>query len=273
MTMTRPIGHHYDCVRRAVQGAFVAILIAVSIAAVAGPVYDQAIDAFQFNRLDEAVIFFSQAIETENPGARAYRYLGLSYEQLGRVEEAYRTYRAALDGDIGVASERARIALQLGLARARAGEMEAAVAAFDEALSLDNSLSPAYLNRANASVPLGTYERAISDYRVYLSLDPETGQRIQIEQMIALLGEAVEAQRIADEEAERQRQLEAEERRLAEENERRRAEEEARLAAERRQQVLSNVLQSLNSAAEDTLSFEMEGEDITDYNEEIDILD
>lgn len=238
-----------------------------------GPVYDQAIEAFQFNRLDEAVVFFSQAIESESPGARAYRYLGLSYEQLGRVDEAFATYRAALDGTVGVAAERARIALQLGLAYARQGKMELAANAFDEALTLDNSLSAAYLNRANVSVPAGEYERAVSDYRVYLSLEPDTDQRVQIEQMIALLGEAVEAQRIAAEEAERQRQLEEEARQAAEEEERLRAEEAARLAEERRQEMLSNVLQSLNSAAQDTLSFEMEGEEITDYDEEIDIVD
>lgn len=271
MTMIKPISFYYDKLPTTWQdtkvlGAILALFFLSTTLLWAGPAYDQGLEAFQFNRLDEAVLFFEQALRDEAPTPAAYRYLGLSYEELGRSEEAISTFQSALDGNVGTGTDRARIALDLGLTLLRAGDLDGAVSAYDTALQLDNTLSSVYLNRANVNVEKREYERAISDYRLYLTLSPDTPQRPQIEHMISLLAQTVEAERVAAEEAERQR-------RLAEAATRQAEEEERRLAEEQRQNMLSSVLQSLSNAGNETHSYETEGEDISDYNEDLDILD
>jgi len=278
MTMIKPISHYYDKLQGTWQGttrtgSILLLFISISSLLWAGPAYDQGIEAFQYNCLDEAALFFEQAIREESPSAAAYRYLGLAYEQLGQHEEALSTYRSALDGSIGTARERALISLELGLALSRSQDYDGAAAAFDQALQLDNTLSAVYLNRANVNVARSRYERAISDYRLYLTLRSDSTQRPQIEQMIALLADTIEAERKAAEEAERQRLQAEEAARVAEEADRARREEEQRQAEARRQNMLTSVLQSLSTAGTETHSYETEDEDISDYSEDLDILD
>ncbi len=272
--MIKPISFYYGNASPTWQGAWkIVLLLCITGALYAGPAYDQGIEAFQFNRLDEAALFFEQAIEQERPAAPAYQYLGLCYEKLGRVEDAVLVFRRALDQEVGTPADRARIALQLGISLSRANRYEESVAAYDRALSLDNSLAAVYLNRANSNVARKEYGRSIADYRLYLSLKPSSDQKPQIEQMIVLLTETVEAQRIAAAEAEQQRVAAEEAAREAAAIEQARIDEERRAAEQLRQNMLDSVLQSLSTAGRDTHSYETESEDISDYNEDFDILE
>lgn len=258
----------------------IAVLPAGLAAQEAGSVWERAQDAINHNRLQEAVPLLELALSEDPSRGEAYRMLALAQEQTGDPAAAAATLRDALDRSELAPGQRARIAFDLALLNGRQGDADAAVAMYSRALQLDGSLSRAYLNRANAYVTAGSYPDAVRDYEYFLALQPSTPQRANIEQMIALLQDSIEAERIAAEEAERRRQEEEEAQRIAQEEERRRAEEERqrqeeerRQAEARREQMLSSVLESLGTANEEVEAFEVENEDLRTYDEELDIVD
>ena len=95
------------------------------------------------------------------------------------------------------------------------------------------------------------YEDAIADYTLFLNLAPDAPQAPDARRMVALLRGMIE-----DEQA-----------RIAEE-ERRRREEEAR-----RQALLDSVLNSLDTAGQETQSLSGGSEDIREVEDTIDIAD
>lgn len=236
-------------------------------------VWERAVEAMQYNNLGEAIPLLELAI-AEDPGrGEAVRMLAAALEATGDAARAESVLREALDRDALSGDDRGRIAFDLALSLGRQGRHEEAVTMYDRSLELNTELAAAYLNRANARVSSEAYEGAVRDYELYLALRPDTSQRPQIEQMIAVLQETIEAERIAREEAERRAREEEEARRIAEEERRRREAEARREAEERRQAVLDSVLESLGNAEEDASSFEMENEDIRGYDDELDIVD
>jgi hypothetical protein len=108
-------------------------------------------------------------------------------------------------------------------------------------------VNPAYasarLNRANARMRLGAMPEAVEDYRYYLTLEPRSPKRAQIENLIAFVAEEAviaEQRRITEEE---QARAEVERVRQEEERERVASEERARVEAERVQQEAEQVRQ------------------------------
>ena len=147
------------------------------------------------------------------------------------------------------------------------GDSERAYQAYSAAIEAKPVAADAYLNRANLHVSLEHYERAVTDYRSVLDLEPEHRQRPEIERMIFLLEGHIEEARIRVEEEEQRRQ-EEEARRIAEE-ERRQAEAEAR-----RRALLDNVLDSIRTSAEDTENLSAGSEEIdSGDDDEFDIAD
>lgn len=245
-----------------------------------GSVWERAQEAMQHNRLEEAVPLLELSVEQDPSRGNAYRMLAVALEQTGAAEQAAAVLSSALEREAIEPGQRARIAFDLALLNGRQGDPDAAAGMYTRALQLDGALSLAYLNRANAYVNSGSYPDAVRDYEYFLALRPDTAQRANIEQMIALLQESIEAERLAREEAEQRRREEEEARRIAEEEERRRQEEERRRQEEerrqaeaRREQMLSSVLESLGTADEEAESFEVENEELRSYDEELDIVD
>lgn len=237
----------------------------------AGELFDRGAEAFLYNRPREAASLLERAIEDEPTNARAYLYLAFSYEQLSMYERAITTLRRA-ESIPGI--DRAQVYFNIGNNFLKLGDVESAEQAYSESISVSPLDTDPYLNRANVRVMREEYPPAIEDYTAVLELDPDHRQRVEIEQMIALLSDHLEQERIRQEE---------EARRLREEEERRAAEEAARLAEEQRQReeaearrraLLSSVLDSLDSASEDTTNMSAGNEDIDDYtDEEFDIAD
>jgi tetratricopeptide (TPR) repeat protein len=145
-------------------------------------------------------------------------------------------------------------------------ELEEAEKMYTRAAQVDDGFAGAYLNRANLRVRREEYQDAVDDYTVYLNLEPASSQRSQIEQLISILEQKAEEKAIRQAEEERRRR-EAEERRRAEEERRRREEEE------RRKALLDSVLNSLDSASEETENLSGGSEDIQEEEEELDIID
>jgi tetratricopeptide (TPR) repeat protein len=240
--------------------------------ATTGDPWDRAVEAVQYRRHGEAIPLLR--LVAGRPGehrTEAYRLLAHALEQDGRLDDVEATLRAAIDEtDV---DEAGRLAFDLAAFFQRHERPAEAEQMYTEALRFDGSLAPAYLNRANVRVEAGTYPEAVEDYELYLALRPRSAQRPQVEQMIALLQQEIEAEEARLAAEERRRAEEEEEQRIAAEERRRREEAEREAAAARREEMLSSVLESLGNAQEGTESFELESEEIQDYEEEIDILD
>jgi tetratricopeptide (TPR) repeat protein len=249
-----------------------------------GDVWERAVEAVQNNRLAESIPLLEVVVAQEQANIEAIRMLAVAKEQTGDAEGAESLLAATVAMESLPDPARGIAAFDRAAILSRLDRPEEAVDSYTTALALDGALASSYLNRANLRVALGTYEEAVRDYEFYLAIRPDARQRPRIEEMIALLRDTIEAERIAREEEERLRQereeaeriaREEEERRLREEAEAQRiAEEQARQAAEaRRQTMLNSVLQSLGTATEDATSFEAESGDIRRYDDEIDIMD
>lgn len=236
-------------------------------------VWDRAVEAMQNNELAQAVTLLEVVVSRDADNTEAVRYLAVALEQTERDARAETALREALGRDGLSPDGKSKIAFDLAMLLSRRGDRHQAIEMYSQALEHDSSRTAAYLNRANLRVATEEYEGAVTDYEYFLALRPDTDQRPQIEEMIALLQETIEAERIAREEAERRRREEEEAARIAEEERRRREEEERRAAEERRQRMMDSVLQSLETADEETTSVEAEDEELRSYDDELDIVD
>lgn len=236
--------------------------------------WERAVDAIQHRRNDEAIPLLRLVRqERDEKWAEATRLLAHALEREGRVDEAKEVLQGGLDAPEATPEEQSVIAVDLAALLRREGNLEEADSVYTAALERDGGAAPAYLNRANIRVERRRYEEAVDDYELYLALRPRTEQRSEIEAMIALLTEEIEAERISREEEERRRAEEEAALERAEEEQRKREEEERRLAEERRRSMLDSVLESLGTAETQTESFELGNEEIQDFEEELDILD
>jgi tetratricopeptide (TPR) repeat protein len=245
-----------------VLGGFL-LLFGLVMSGNASELFDQGAEAFLYNRPQEAAEIMERVIVQEPVNGRAYLYLAMSYEQLEMYERAIATLNRA-QSIPGI--DQSLVLFNIGNNYLHLGQSDHAETAYTDSIEQNPLFDNPYLNRANLRVAEESYEDAISDYRTVLELAPGHAQRAQIERMIALLENHLEAERIRLEE-ERLR-LEEEERLRQEEAERLRLEEE-----ERRRALLSDVLDSIKTATDETENISAGGEDIDDYEDEFDIAD
>jgi tetratricopeptide (TPR) repeat protein len=219
---------------------------------------------FMANKPQEALGFLETAAARDPSQLRPYLYLGIVYQQLNRMDDAVAVYRKILPraGD-----ETGRVAFNLGNIYFRLGNDDYAEEFYTQAVNADSAYGPAYLNRANLRIKRGKLAEALPDYDLYLSLEPRSPQRPQIEQLCALIRAdfAAEERRrlLAEEEAERERQ------RAAAEAERQRT--LAAEAEERRRALLQELSASLQSAAEETRGASAGSEEIQGYDGEFEL--
>jgi len=193
------------------------------------------------NKPVEAVVYLLNALSEDSSNTRAYLYLGVIYEQLGSTNEAVAVYRRALP-IAGVFS--ANVANNLGNVYFQTGNVEMAEQFYSQAIGFNSAFSKAYLGRANTRVKAGNLRNAVSDYEQYLSLEPNSKQKTNIERLVALIKSEFAAE-------ERKRII---------------AEEEARRIAEERQKLLDSVSASLHSAADLSKSLSSGAESVEQYD-------
>ncbi len=245
-------------------------IVAVAVIALLGAqtlfaatLFERGEKLFMENKPREAAPLLENALSQEPENEKIYLYLGYIYEQLGDHEEAVEILRRGLE----VADERAAtMYYNLGNNLRALDRLDEAETMYTKAAQADSGFAKAFLNRANLQVRQEDFQEAIDDYTVYLNLEPASPQRGEIERLISLLEQEAEEKAIREAEEERRRR-EAEERRRAEE-ERRRQE-----AEERRKALLDSVLNSLDSASEQTQNLGGGSEDIQEEEEEVDIID
>ena len=226
---------------------FSLLFFVASATMLSSDVVEEATKAFMDDNPREAVPLLEAAVQQDPDNEKLYLYLGIAHEQLQEWESAAETYQKGLE----IAGDRTTFLFNLGNNYTRMGEYEKAMDAYTRAIETGGETPPAYLNRANLRVRMEEYQAAVADYRIYLSLRPNTPQRESIERMISLLTDKLRA-------AEAQRR----------EEERRKKEEERR-----RKELLDQVLSSLEESSEETKNLQAGTGDVKEYEEDFDIVD
>ena len=114
----------------------------------------------------------SQPMERHNgtsQSAQAYVAQGKHYETLGMLDEAIRSYHAALS----VTPSRAEVHNDLGLLYQAKGQLDAAVGSYRAALAINPELAPAHFNLGRTLQIQGQYEAATESYLRFLAFDPD----------------------------------------------------------------------------------------------------
>jgi tetratricopeptide (TPR) repeat protein len=223
---------------------------------------------FMQNKPREAQVFLERTTIQDPSNVKAFLYLGIVYQQQDMPDEAIATYRKILPR---AGSETARIAYNLGNAYYTKGAAVFAEQYYTQAIEADPTYASAYLNRGNTRIKNGALQSAIPDYELFLTLEPHSPKRPQIEQLMAYIREeaAAEEQRKiqAAELVERQKKQAAE----AAERQRIAAENAAKEAAERRQRMMEELSASLQSAAGETRGLSAGSEDVLGYEGEFEL--
>ena len=224
--------------------ASLAALIPVGLSA-AGT-FDEGERLFREDKPAAAVSVLEKAILETGTDERAWLYLALSYQQLGRLDEAAAVLRKGLDQAVRFKS---LYYFDLGNIFVLQGKNSFAADMFSQAIGVDGTLAPAFLNRANAYLAVKNYSGAKDDYLRYLELDPGSAQRSGIEELIKRLdaGIAEVAQAAAAAEAKKE------------------AEEAAR------KQLLDQMSASLKAAADETTSISAGAGKVQGYGDELKI--
>jgi tetratricopeptide (TPR) repeat protein len=232
-------------------------------------------ELFMQNNPEAALPALEAALAEDPANLKTYQYLGIIYLQLERPEDAVAVYLKALPRS---GPEAPRINFNLGNTYFTMGDYERAIRYYSDTLDANPAYASARLNRANARMRLGAMPEAIEDYRFYLTLEPRSPKRAQIENLIAFVAEEAaiaEQRRITEAE---QARAEAERVRLEEERERVASEERARVEAERVQQeeerrrrLLEEVSASLQADAGETRGLSAGSERPQDYDGEFEL--
>jgi tetratricopeptide (TPR) repeat protein len=167
------------------------------------PDFVQGEELFIRNKPVEALSYLENAYLKDQTHLEGALYLAMCYEQLGKLDEAITVYRNILPSG---GDKTALIACNLGNVYFKRGSSGSAELSYSQAIRFDPAYAPAWLNRANMRIKSGALREALPDYERYLSLEPASPQRPQIEKLVGLIQEefaAEEIRRLMAEEAAR----------------------------------------------------------------------
>ncbi|PKL25505.1 MAG: hypothetical protein CVV47_05465 [Spirochaetae bacterium HGW-Spirochaetae-3] len=229
------------------------LLCLISAFAASSPAFgsdfsERGIKLFMENKPQEAAPVLEMAAKESGADEKVFLYLGIAYQQLSRWDDAIATFRKGLVSSI---QYRHQFLFNIANSYFSQGRNAFALEYYDQALAAKDDYPQAYLNRANTKMRLGDHPGAVSDYSLYLSLDPASPQSSEIRRLLDLLGtKAAEADRL---------KAEAEARKLAEER--------------ARQAMLDEVSRSLLEAAESTTNLSAGSGDVQGYDTDLSLDD
>ena len=148
--------------------------------------YDTAVSVFQENRPAEAQILLEKLIAEEGDDPAVYNYLGITYYQQGKVKEALDAF---IKGAEIPFSNKSLLYFNAGNAAYSLKDYKMAEKFFSMSIDFDDNYSAAFLNRANTRINIGTLKEALSDYKKYLELEPDSPQKDVIENLIIAVSE------------------------------------------------------------------------------------
>ena len=201
---------------------------------------------FLENKLQEASAVLEGALEKDPNNSRIMLYLGFSYAGLKNYEKSIEMFK---NGARTSVSEKDKFYYNAGNMYYISGKYTLAEDMFTQAIRYNGSNTASYLNRANSRLKMMNKSEALSDYRLFLNLEPENYQKESIEKLISLLEGEITSDRIKKEEEEA--------RKIAEE--------------ERRKALLEDILNSLEDVGSETKNISAESEKIEDYEEELEL--
>lgn len=235
---------------RMARSAVLALLCLTGIAVVSAQSasFAQGERLFLENKPLEASALLERATRETPSNEKAWLYLGICYQQLGRHDEAVAVFRKGLPSALSLSHV---FYFNMGNSFLAQGRNAFAEEMFGQAIQGKPDWAPPFLNRANARMAQEKYADAVADYTVYLSINPSSPQAESIRKVIDLIGktQAAEAARKAAEEA----------RKLAEE--------------QARQALLAAVADSLRQSAEGTTSLSAGSGDVQGYSEDFTLED
>jgi tetratricopeptide (TPR) repeat protein len=203
-----------------------ALLLGACAAFGASDFFDKGEALFDQNKPLDAQPLLESALNDDPTNEKIYLYLGIIYQQLGDPQKGIDT----LTKGLAFASTYKDIFYyNIGNDFYARKDFASAEQSYNQALAVNKNLSSGYLNRANARLQMKNFPASLSDYVLFLQLQPQDPQRPNIEKVISLLRTTLDDQ------------------------------EKARLAEAAKQQALMNdVLKSLNNAGEDTKNLSVE---------------
>ncbi len=209
---------------------------------------ERGIRLFMENKPQEAVPVLDMASKEPGVDEKVFLYLGIAYQQLGKWDDAIAAFRKGLSSSIQF---RHQFLFNIANSYFSQGRNAFALEYYDQALKAKDDYGQAYLNRANTKMRLNDFPGAVSDYSLYLSLEPSSPQASEIRRLLDLLGaKAAEADRL---------KADAEARRLAEER--------------ARQAMLDEVSRSLLEAAEATTNLSAGSGEVQGYDSDLSLDD
>lgn len=226
-----------------------------------GSSYDEGVEAYRLSQYDKAEALLKTALQEEPAEDKIHLLLAAVYQKQNRFDMAESTLVRGMELS---GANRDNLAFNLAnLYYSQAKKEDAVTLYTDLVQGFSSYRAGATLNRANCYLSLGDYPMALSDYGTYLTLEPTTPQRTEIERMMALL-----TARIVEEE-ERIR-LAAQQEAL---DEQRKLEEEKRAADEAaaQQALLDEILASLEGVSDETQVISAGTENIVIDDEDSDI--
>ncbi|HOX33482.1 MAG TPA: tetratricopeptide repeat protein [Spirochaetales bacterium] len=220
--------------------------VAAAQAAFAAGAFEEGERLFRENKPREAAAALERAAAEPGSDERALLYLGLAYQQLGRLDEAAQAFRRGASS-----SQRWRplFLFDLGNVYLIQGKNSFAAEILGQAIEADPGLAGAYLNRGNARLSIKDFPGARDDYARYLELEPGSAQRSSIEELLRRLASGIEESKRAE--------AEAEARRIA--------------AEEARKALLDQVSASLKAAADETQSLSSGSGAVQGYGDELNL--
>ena len=124
---------------------------------------------FMAGKIDKATDEFKQLVEVEG-SARSYAYLGLSYRNLGRFDEAKKYFQQGLKLD----PHNSTCLFNLGFIAERQGDAANADAWFQQALRYNPGFSDAILELANLRIAGGKLEEGAELLRKYVQVSSDS---------------------------------------------------------------------------------------------------
>ncbi len=201
---------------------------------------------FMENKPVEAIPVLTASLSQFPDNDKTYMMLGIAYSQTKNYEKAVSSFK---DGARKALRDRDLFYYNAGNIYYLMEQYPLAEEMYSRAIRENGSRGSLYLNRANARLSMDMKEDAVSDYRVYLSIEPENYQKDSILRLIALLEKNAQ-----DEKARKQ---EDELRKVAEE--------------QRKQEMLKDVLDSLKDVGQETRKVSAGTEKIGNYDEELEL--
>ena len=129
--------------------------------------FSKAIALKSLKRIDEAIAAYSKAIEI-NPRAAFFNNRGFHYRDKGEIELALADFNQAID----ISPNYAEAYYNRGFYYRSKGEMELALADFNKVIEIDPNNASAYVNRGTLYDPSEEIELALADFNKAIDINP-----------------------------------------------------------------------------------------------------